>query len=142
MENIYNKLNTWAHKKLPLILKIFIGLLALIFITEMFSDEQVKNKVLTEHAKDSIKEEKQVTQIVKQFSTWDGSHIKLTKYIKENMNDPDSFEHIDTKYFIQKNSIVIIERFRGKNVYGGLVANMIEAKVDMDGNIIEIVEQN
>ncbi|MCP4746335.1 MAG: hypothetical protein GY874_09380 [Desulfobacteraceae bacterium] len=33
-----------------------------------------------------------------QFNHWDGSHINLKKYIKENMHDPDSFEYIETVY--------------------------------------------
>jgi hypothetical protein len=29
----------------------------------------------------------------KQFSAYDGLHRGLEKYIKNNMNDPDSYEH-------------------------------------------------
>lgn len=33
-----------------------------------------------------------------QFSTWDGSHIELTKRIKQSLNDEKSYAHISTVY--------------------------------------------
>jgi hypothetical protein len=75
-----------------------------------------------------------------QLSGWDGSHPGLTKMIKKNMNDPDSYEHVETKYRDEGQSIFIITKFRGKNAFGGKVMNTISARVDFNGNVIEIVE--
>ena len=36
--------------------------------------------------------------IDRQFSPWDGSHLKLTKVIKKSMNDEDSYDHVETSY--------------------------------------------
>jgi hypothetical protein len=33
-------------------------------------------------------------------------------------------------------------KFRGKNSFGGLVLNEVSARVDFDGNVIEIVNYN
>jgi hypothetical protein len=77
--------------------------------------------------------------IKRQFSSWDGSHRTLTKFIKDNMNDPDSYEHIETRYRDDGNSIIVITRFRGANAFGGKVINTITARVGIDGNVIEVI---
>ena len=77
-----------------------------------------------------------VEQIDNQFSPWDGSHIKLTREIKKGMNDPDSFDHIETRFKDLGNEIVVHESFRGKNAFGGLVINKVIATVDIDGNVL------
>jgi len=73
-----------------------------------------------------------------QFSEWDGSHIQLTNEIKRNMNNPDSYEHIETKYMIKDNIILVSTSFRGTNVFGAVVINNAFAEVDMNGKIINI----
>lgn len=78
--------------------------------------------------------------IKRQFSSWDGSHYNLTKYIKQSMHDPSSYDHIETTWWDMQNHIVVITRFRGKNAFGAVVKNIIKAKVDMNGNIQEIIE--
>ena len=35
-------------------------------------------------------------KIEKLFDPWDGSHRELTKVIKSNLRDPDTYEHIET----------------------------------------------
>lgn len=76
-----------------------------------------------------------------QFSAWDGSHPGLEKLIKENMNDPSSYEHVETRYRDDGDYLFIITKFRGNNAFGGKVVNTISAKVDFQGNVIEIVSQ-
>lgn len=80
------------------------------------------------------------TLISKQFSAWNGEHIKLTRIIKDSMNDPDSFEHIESKYWDEGDHLIIIESFRGKNAFWGIVKNSVKAKVSIDGNDIQVVE--
>nr|NQU93701.1 hypothetical protein [Bacteroidota bacterium] len=77
-----------------------------------------------------------------QFNAWDGSHIGLTRYIKNNMNDPDSYEHIETKYWDMVDHLVVLTRFRGENPFGGKVINSIKAKVDLQGSVLEIIDTN
>lgn len=77
-----------------------------------------------------------------QFSSWDGSHHKLTKYIKSTMNDPDSYKHVETVYGIYDTYLIVFTTFRGKNSFGGVVTNTIKAKIkNIDGEIIEILKQ-
>lgn len=71
----------------------------------------------------------------------DGSQIKLERYIKKNMNDNDSYEHIETKYWDMKDHIVVLTKFRGSNAFSAKVINTINAEIDMDGNFIKFIEQ-
>ena len=75
------------------------------------------------------------------FSAWDGSHRGLTKVIKESMNDPKSYEHAETKYWDMGDHLVVTTTFRGKNAFGGVVKNWVKAKTDLDGNVLEVIEQ-
>lgn len=82
-----------------------------------------------------------ISMIERQFNGYDGSHINLERYIKKNMNDNDSYEHIETKYWDMKDHIVVLTKFRGSNAFGAKVINTIKAEIDMDGNVIKIIEQ-
>jgi hypothetical protein len=156
-------------KYLTVIATIFIGI---IFIaknqvdkeTDTKQNEQVAFEKLPQHVKDSInlvkakqdsinniqRQQEQLAddlknrkeKVEKQFSAWDGSHVGLTSAIKKSMNDPDSYEHIETRFADKGDYILIITQFRGKNAFGGKVINTITAKVDFDGNVIEVVSQN
>lgn len=81
-------------------------------------------------------------KIESQFSAWDGSHINLTTLIKNNMNDRKSYKHVKTVYWDNGNYLIVQTTFRGKNAFGALVLNTFKAKVSLDGEILEILEQN
>ncbi len=80
-------------------------------------------------------------RIKKAFSGWDGSHRSVTKAIKDSMNDPSSYEHVETTYWDQGNYLIVRTTFRGKNAFGGVVKNWIKVKVDLDGNVLQVIEQ-
>ncbi|MBN2088933.1 hypothetical protein JW964_04945, partial [candidate division KSB1 bacterium] len=80
-------------------------------------------------------------KIEQSFSAWDGSHRGLTEYIKKSMNDPSSYEHVETKYSDKGDHLVVKTTFRGKNAFGGIVTNSITAKVDLNGNVIEVISK-
>lgn len=77
-----------------------------------------------------------------QFSKWDGSHKKLTEYIKSQMNNPDSYEHVSTKAATKSSHILVVTTIRGENAYGATITTTYEAKVDKDtGDVISISQQ-
>lgn len=90
--------------------------------------------------KPEIKHETKTELIQKQFSAWDGAHRGLEKVIKKSMNDPDSYEHVETYYKDEGTRIFVSTTFRGKNAFGGIVKNTVTAYVDFDGNVIEILQ--
>jgi hypothetical protein len=85
--------------------------------------------------------EERKKRIERGFSAWDGSHRGLTKVIKASMNDPKSYEHVETVYLDMGDHLVVTTTFRGKNAFGGVVPNWTKAKVDLDGKVLAIIGQ-
>jgi len=75
------------------------------------------------------------------FNVWDGSHIELTKLIKESMNDPKSYDHVNTTFWDMGDHLVVKTTFRGRNAFGGVIENHVTAKCTIDGHVIEVTEQ-
>ena len=107
------------------------------FIFIAFGSDDEKSKT---NADGTPKTERQI-EVEKQFSAWDGSHSGLTTLIKKSMNDPDSYEHIETRFKDEGDYIFVITKFRGANAFGGKVINTVTAKVDLSGNVIEVISQ-
>ncbi len=82
------------------------------------------------------------SQVERQFSSWDGSHRAFVKIIKNNMHDPSSFDHVETKYRVEKDTgkVFVRMKYRGKNAFGGVILNQNSAYFDLEGNFIELVE--
>ena len=78
--------------------------------------------------------------ISRHFSSWDGSHDGLTAYIKEHMNDPGSFKHVETRYTDHGDYLTVTTQYRGKNAFGAIVLNEITAKISLDGTVLEIID--
>ncbi len=95
---------------------------------------------LSEPQKTISPEEARKELIERSFSHWDGSHRKLEEHIKNSMNDPGSYEHVETVYWDRGDYLVVMTTFRGKNAFGGVVKNSVKAKVGLDGSIIDIIE--
>lgn len=98
-------------------------------------------RILAQKAAEKRRQEERKKTIEKQFSTWDGSHLNLTKVIKDAMNDPKSYQHVETVYWDKGDYLVVQTTFRGKNAFGGVVKNTVKAKVSLSGNVLEILEQ-
>lgn len=75
-------------------------------------------------------------KISKAFSAWDGSNKNLVASVKEVMNDPESFEHVETRYREQGDSLFLIMTFRGKNAFGGVITNTVTCFSDLNGNLM------
>ena len=89
--------------------------------------------------RDALEKAQRNEKIVKLFSAWDGSLYSLVRYTKESMNDPKSFDHIETRYTDNGTDLTVYMKFRGKNAFGALVINSVMAKVDFEGNVISIL---
>ena len=113
-------------------LGIVVAVVVILWIIWAFSDPSsvVTEKPLT------VKEQ----QINKQFSAWDWSHTVLTKQIKDWMNNPKSYEHVETKYRDMWDHLVVLMTFRWENSFWGTVTNSVKAKVSLSWDILEILE--
>lgn len=115
-----------------------LGLIVVIFIIALVGGLfKSGDKPSTPKTQEEIRKE----QIEKQFSAWDGSHPGLTTLIKKTMNDPDSYKHVETVHWDKGDHLVVKTTFRGKNAFGGVVTNWVMAKVDLNGNVIEVLLQ-
>jgi len=111
-----------------------------VYISEV-EELRKKEQEEAEKQKQEVETSARTEMIEKQFSAWDGSHIKLTRLIKDSMNDPVSYDHVETKYWDMKDHLIVNTTFRRKNAFGGTVKNTVKAKVSLDGEDIEIIEQ-
>lgn len=105
------------------------------------AQKAMEERKALEAAEELVKRKNERTEKIKKcFSSWDGSHRGLTSYIKETMNDPSSYEHAKTVYWDRTDHLVVQTTFRGKNGFGALILSRIKAKVDLNGNVIEVLE--
>lgn len=103
-------------------------------------DEAEKERLAKEEAEKKKQEEaaaERKEMIKKQFSAWDGAHRNLTRLIQEGMHDPNSFDHVETVYWDMGDHLVVQTTFRGKNA----LKNVVKAKVSLDGDVLEIIDQ-
>ena len=105
---------------------------------ELTENQEAERREQTEKQEAENKAARQ--KLIKaQFSAWDGSHSTLTKAIKKSMNDPDSYKHDETKYIDQGAILLVTTSFRGKNAFGAVVRETVTAKVDLQGNVLEVI---
>lgn len=114
-----------------------------LFIEKLKSNADKRAGYLLEKAAAEAKAaaEKRASGISSQFNPWDGSHINLTYWIKDKMNDPKSYEHVETKYIDKGDYLIVSTTFRGTNGFGGVVKNTVAAKISLDGQVLEILGQ-
>ncbi len=74
------------------------------------------------------------------LSSWDGSNRELVKLVKESMNDPKSFEHVETRYRLYNGYAVITMQFRGKNAFNATITNSVTAKINLEDCSVISVE--
>ena len=112
---------------------------ALKFITSI--DDHEPQATVTSEIPEKKVELTREEKIQRQFSLWDGSHRKLTQTIRQNMNDPDSYEHVETIFAVVGEDLRVQTKYRGKNMYGGKVLGSVTALVDIEtGEILHVIE--
>jgi len=100
---------------------------------------EAERKARERAAAEAKRKEERKRRIETNFSGWDGSHRGLTKVIKASMNNPKSYEHVETVYWDRGDHLIVQTTFRGTNAFGGVVTNWVKAKVDLDGNVLAVI---
>lgn len=96
-----------------------------------------KHRKAERKAKQTEKEmAKRRSKIEAQFNKWDGSHINLVDKYLNQMHDPGSFEHVESRYIDNGETITVIMTCRGKNRLGSLSQVTVRAIVDINGNVL------
>jgi hypothetical protein len=114
---------------------------SLIFIIPYCSQSLDKSKLQEKQRIANLSPaQKHQEDVAKQFSPWNGSNYSLENYIKTTMKNPDSYEHVSTKYVDKGTYLIITTAFRGANSFGAMVTNSITAKVSLNGTILYIIQ--
>ena len=69
-----------------------------------------------------------------------GTCTGLVDYVKENMNDAESFEHLDSKVWYSDDYATVLMKYREKNAFGAKVLSSIKAKVSYNCRVLEVIE--
>ncbi len=64
------------------------------------------------------------------FSAWDGSNKEMVRETKSRMNNPDSFEHVETRYSDRGDKVLLKMTFRGKNAFNATITKTATALID------------
>jgi hypothetical protein len=66
-------------------------------------------------------------------SGWDGSIHCVESYLKQSLNDPDSYQHVSTTVPVAVGSYWVVDSiFRAKNGFGGLTAHKATFKIQQE----------
>jgi hypothetical protein len=107
------------------------------FLIEKFSSSSSSTK--TETSTTPKTNEERANSLT---SGWNGSIPSVVKFVKNSMNDPDSFEHVETRTgFYETNNFIVSMKYRGKNPFGGVITKYIDIKVDYSGNVISVEKE-
>ena len=69
------------------------------------------------------------------LSSWDGSHRGVVKDVEDQLNDPDSFDHDETRVtpVSAEGTHTLSMKFRAKNAFGGLMRGQAVAVYQNEG---------
>lgn len=130
------------------VVSAFIWLVAVIFIgSVMFGgDDEAESERTPRLSSDKPRVEKVLTpaeqrekDIKRQFSAWDGSHRNLERLIKKSLHEPDSYEHVETRYSDKGDHLLVSLKYRARNGFGAMRLHGAVAKVALDGTIINLM---
>lgn len=76
------------------------------------------------------------------LSSWDGSHHEVTRLVKDNLKDPSSFEHVETRITPVNDSgeHALMMQYRANNSFGGKVVGNARATIK-NSNCSAVVTQ-
>ena len=74
------------------------------------------------------------------LSSWNGTYLPLERHLKKYLNDPGSYEHIETVFYNKGDYALVVITYRAKNAFGGYVVNTIRGKVNWDCEFMGAIE--
>lgn len=79
------------------------------------------------------------TSFMPYLSNYDGSFPPLVEYTKKNLQNPKTFEHVETGFIIREEYVEVKMVYRAENGFGAHRKESIVAAVDEKGYLIEIL---
>lgn len=83
--------------------------------------------------------EKEQQEFEKGFTTGKSA---AERYVRQNMKNPDSYEHVSTKYFAMKDGFVFIVKYRGTNSFNAVVTSDAVVTTTLEGYAPRIVRDD
>lgn len=81
-------------------------------------------------------------QVIENAFGSEGQYLQLVRIIKHDLNDPESFRHIETRYYEhgQNDTLQVYMNYRSKNVFGGYEVHEAVALTSIaTGKVYEII---
>lgn len=75
------------------------------------------------------------------FDGWTGAHEGLEQRIKARLLSPDSYKHLKTEYWDKGDHLIVNMTYQATNAYGVEAQRFVKAKVSLDGQVLEVVEE-
>ena len=102
------------------------------------SKDSKRNATTSSSSKELTRDEK----IKKLFHWYDASHTNSINIIKKSLHNPDSFELVDTVFWDMQNHLIVKTTYRAENGFGATRTNWVKTKIDMDGDVLQVIEQS
>jgi hypothetical protein len=84
-----------------------------------------------------------ILDIIKKKYCYGNKCVPLIDYLKQSLNDPNSYESENLGIdWYKGNSFIITNSFRSKNAFGALMLNKCTATIDINGNVSDFKLDN
>ncbi len=134
-KKLYSKFKGLSIRK-----KIEIYLIAWVLIIWWVIYTQLKTWPVLEAVPSYTSESKSSSSRESCFSSRDWRHENVSKAIKNSMNDPDSYEHVETKYSHNwANNIIVTTKVRWKNTFWAKILKEYVFQTDENCNIVSVL---
>jgi len=99
---------------------------------------EIQSRLAAERARVARKQGRE-EQIRRQFNAWDGSHTAVERAIKAQMKNPDSYQHVETRFVDSGGeNFMVFTKFRGTNSFNAVVPNTAVASVSSEGRVVTL----
>ena len=156
-----NKYINWMknHKIITAILAIVLFSMFMNLVTPdveysanqgQYNDNLEEEKVIKEDTEtvteNNSKETSQEEKSVVYNSDWDGSVAQVKNYLRNNLNDWDSYESIEwsevQEVNISTHKYIVRYKYRANNAYGGTILKNQLFYLDEEGNVVNVRDWN
>jgi hypothetical protein len=75
-----------------------------------------------------------------QFSSFDGSHRKVERFVKAMLKDPGSYQHVDTRFIDMKDYLLVTTTYRATNSFNAVMTETHTFKTNLAGDVLEMIQ--
>ena len=72
------------------------------------------------------------------FDPWDGNHREFEQLVKDQLNAPATFEHVETRFSVEEFPRSVVMTYEAENLFGVPLRRTATALSDIDCNVTVI----